>query len=79
MTDATPEGWQPDLHTLRWLAGRTDLDRVASTVRSDLSARRTEAEASEDAYWRVLAEAALEAIIWPAARELRTAEDEPTG
>ncbi|MFK0243317.1 hypothetical protein ACIQUM_01360 [Amycolatopsis azurea] len=71
MSDATPEGWRPDLHTLRWLAGRTDLDRVAATVRSDLSARGAEAEAGDDAYWRIVAEAALEAIIWPAARELR--------
>ncbi|MGH4031798.1 hypothetical protein ACQB60_23030 [Actinomycetota bacterium Odt1-20B] len=79
MTDS--ERWVPDARTLMWCFGRADEHRVMPAIRDDVRDRAPELEPGSDAYWLVVSEAAVEAVLYDlldrAKREGTSFEDPP--
>ncbi|WBO61654.1 hypothetical protein [Streptomyces camelliae] len=62
MADA--EHWVPDARTLLWCFGRADEHRVMPAIRDDVGRRAAELEPGSDAYWLLVSEAAIEAVLY---------------
>ncbi|WP_043263463.1 hypothetical protein [Streptomyces sp. CT34] len=62
MTDA--EHWVPDARTLLWCFGRADEHRVMPAIRADVRLRSQGVEPGSDAYWLLVSEAAIEAVLY---------------
>lgn len=58
-----PSGWVPDARTINWAFGRAREDRVKDAVRLDVRDRGRHLDPDSDAYWTLVAEAAIEAIL----------------
>lgn len=57
------EKWAPDMATIRWSSGIIDRDRVRDALR-ETAARTESVDRDSDRYWDILAEAAIEAVVW---------------
>ncbi|WP_369393397.1 hypothetical protein AB5J72_42005 [Streptomyces sp. CG1] len=62
MADA--EHWAPDARTLLWCFGRADERRVMPAIRDDVRRRAAGLEPGSDAYWLLVSEAAVEAVLY---------------
>ncbi|MFI6470580.1 hypothetical protein ACIBL5_10060 [Streptomyces sp. NPDC050516] len=62
MSDA--EHWAPDAKTLLWCFGRADEHRVMPAIRDDVRRRAAGLEPGSDAYWLLVSEAAVEAVLY---------------
>lgn len=62
------EGWTPDLETIQWISGWLDSDDVGDMIRRDLHNRAAQLKPSDDGYWNIVGESAIESVLWPAAR-----------
>lgn len=61
--------WHPDVRTLQWLLHRLDAALIGEAVRLDVDARKKSVGSADDmATWYFVADAAIEAIIFPAIR-----------
>lgn len=61
--------WCPDVFTLRWLLHNVDTDVVIDAMRSDVPSRQQAAgDYTENTMWSFAADAAIEAILFPAIR-----------
>ena len=73
--DMSTEGstsWTPDGRTIKWLFGVTHEDRVWRAIKADVRNRGEGVAVDSDEYWKLVAEAGIEAILYDA---LRMAKD----
>lgn len=59
----TPK-WVPDAKTITWAFGRAHEDDVKDSIRSDVRDRGHELDPASDEYWTLVAEVAIEAILY---------------
>lgn len=63
--------WVPDAKTITWAFGRAHEDDVKDAIRSDVRHRGHGLEPESDEYWALVAEAAVEAVLYDLSNKAR--------
>ena len=65
MPDTPPSpSWVPDAKTLFWAFGRAHEQDIQDSIRADVAHRGRDLDPDSDAYWRLVAEAAIESVLY---------------
>lgn len=64
-------GWTPDARTIIWAFGRAHEDGVRDAIREDVTRRGRDLEPNSEAYWNLVAEAAIESVLFDLAEKSR--------
>lgn len=64
MSDTPSSRWAPDAKTLLWAFGRAHESDIKDAIREDVTRRGRNLGRDSDAYWRLIAEAAIESVLY---------------
>lgn len=63
-TPSSPHPWAPDAKTIFWAFGRAHEGDIKDAIRKDVAHRGHGLEPDSDAYWRLIAESAIESVLY---------------
>ncbi|MGH7750388.1 MAG: hypothetical protein ACREQ5_37295 [Candidatus Dormibacteria bacterium] len=58
------EDWVPDRRTLSWVFGTAHEDRIVHGLAADVKSRTRDIPYDSEAYWRIVAEVAIECVVY---------------
>ncbi|MBB5159712.1 hypothetical protein [Saccharopolyspora phatthalungensis] len=63
--------WRPAFETIVWAAGHINEEAVATAIREDVARRGQDLSGDSDDYWRLIGEAAVEAVVFDLVEEAK--------